>query len=183
MMLDVGVRQSFVKVAQRELAKMRPGVHYGISAVLHTWRWCCHGLFELGRGKEALSLGLGARAAIETALTGKPEETDRFQAMKYLAELGSWLVKDERPEAEDCLQRVLVLAKELPVEERADVEGDICCLLAEVYKEKKDFCKVIHYAQRAVEVRRNGRWSFALHVREGSAPPRHMNRRIRRRRT
>jgi hypothetical protein len=155
MMLHVGGRQSFVKAAQRELAKLRPGVHYGMSAVLHTWDWCCEGLRKLGREEEALSLGLGARAAIETALIEKSsEEPDRIQAVRYLVQLGFSLLDEGRPEAEECLQRVLVLAEGICREERVAIEADALSALAQVYKNKNDPCMVLHYAQRAMAVRR-----------------------------
>jgi hypothetical protein len=151
----VGARQKFVKTAQRELAKMRFGVHYGHFAVQALWHWCCKGLFQLERGDEALSLGLGARGAIENALIEKPERSHRVEAVKYFAELGWWLVTDERPEAEDCLQRVLVLAEGLSQMDRALIESNALCSLAQAHIAKNDFCMAIHYAQRAMEVRRH----------------------------
>jgi tetratricopeptide (TPR) repeat protein len=180
----VGWRQRFVRTAQRELATLRPGVHYGMAAVLHTWHWCCEGLFELGRGKEALSLGLGARAAIETAFVTKPEESDRARAGHHLSQLGFWLLREGRPaEAEECLQRVLNLAEGMCPEKRAEIEAAALGTLAQVHKKKNDFSKVIHYAQRAMEVRRQG-WVLARSARSGGlSPPRRMHRRIRRRRT
>jgi tetratricopeptide (TPR) repeat protein len=155
-----------------------------MTAVLHMWFWCCEGLRELGRGKEALSLGLGARAAIETALVMKPEETNRFQAVNYLVALGRWLLREGRPaEAEECLLRVLVLAEALPPEHRAAIEDEACGTLAEVYKEKRDPLKVIHYARRAMEVRRHA-WVVACSARSGGLSPlRRVHRRFRRRRT
>jgi hypothetical protein len=97
-MPHVGGRQRFVKTAQRELGKLRPGVHYGMPAVLHTWYLCCEGLRQLGRVEEALSLGSGALGAIETALIEKPEEADRIQALQYLSRLGAWLFCNKRPQ-------------------------------------------------------------------------------------
>jgi hypothetical protein len=156
----VGGRQRFVKTAQRELAKMRPGVHYGMTALLHTWHWCSEGLRKLGREDEALSVGLGGREAIETALTDKPEEADRIQAMKYLKQLGTRLFSEGRPEAEECLQRVLALAEglapeELSPETRVTMKINVLCTLAQLYKDRNDLCAGLHCAQQAVEVRRD----------------------------
>jgi tetratricopeptide (TPR) repeat protein len=150
----VGGKQRFVKTAQRELAKLRPGVHYGMCEVLHTWWWCCEGLRQLGRKEEAYKLGVGAWAAIETAVRERPEEADCAQAMVYLSQLGSSLFRDGRPEeAEEYMQRMLNLAEELPPELKAAVKADALCTIANVYKVKSDPCMVLHYAQRAIEVR------------------------------
>jgi hypothetical protein len=180
----VGAGQRFVKTSQRELGKLRHGVHHGHFAVLHTWHWCCKGLFELGRGEEALSLGLGARAAIETAFIEKPEETDRIQAVKYLSLLGLWLVGEERPaEAEEVLQRVLVLAEALSPEERATADlARPLVTLALVYKAKNELHRVLHYAQRAMEVRRGISQACAAGTDRLSppCPSSRMHRRIRR---
>jgi hypothetical protein len=133
---------------------MRFGVHYGMTAVLHTWHWCCEGLRKLGRGEEALSLGLSGRAAIETALSENPEESDCNLAMKYLLQLGTWLLRQGRPEAEECLQRVLILTEGLPPDLGATLKVHTLCTLAQGHRAKNELCTVLNYAQRAMEVRR-----------------------------